>query len=160
MILTGKEIVKQRERGSILLSPFSEDQLNPNSYNYRLSEYIAVPDSSNNYITLKIPEKGFMIEPETTYLSHTYESLGSSEYAMSLIGRSSLGRLGLFLQIDADLGHTTSNHNWTLEIVSCKKFILYPKMIIGQISFWENSGEYYNSEIRYNKFNFLHTSLG
>jgi dCTP deaminase len=61
--------------------------------------------------------------------------------------------------VDADLGHTESSHNWTLEIVACKNIILYPKMIIGQISFWENYGDYYHSDIRYNKFNFLNESL-
>lgn len=159
MILTGKEIKKEVGNRKVIIFPFNDKQLNPNSYNYRLSEYIAAPDRDNCYITYKIPKEGFILESGTTYLSHTYELLGSDEYAMSLIGRSSLGRLGLFLQVDADLGHTTSCHHWTLEIVSCKKFILYPMMIIGQISFWENSGEYFSSDIRYNKFNCLQTSL-
>ena len=78
---------------------------------------------------------------------------------MSLIGRSSIGRLGIFLQVDADLGHTGSSHNWTLEIVCCKKVRIYPRMVIGQISFWKNFGNYYHSNIRYNNYNFLLTSL-
>jgi hypothetical protein len=44
------------------------------------------------------------------------EELGSRKYAMSLIGRSSIGRLGLFLQVSANLGHTGSSHCWTLEL--------------------------------------------
>ena len=60
---------------------------------------------------------------------------------MSLIGRSSTGRLGLFLQVSADLGHTGSVHNWTLEIVAAKAIVIYPGMIVGQISFWENLGD-------------------
>lgn len=54
---------------------------------------------------------------------------------MSLIGRSSTGRLGLFLQVSADLGHTGAEHKWTLELVAAKPIKIYPNMIIGQISF-------------------------
>lgn len=60
---------------------------------------------------------------------------------MSLIGRSSTGRLGLFLQVSADLGHTGSVHKWTLELVTAKPFRVYPGMITGQISFWLNYGD-------------------
>ena len=38
MILTGSEIKKYVENGDIVIEPFNEDQLNPNSYNYRLGE--------------------------------------------------------------------------------------------------------------------------
>jgi dCTP deaminase len=60
---------------------------------------------------------------------------------MSLIGRSSIGRYGLFLQVSANLGHTTSEHKWTLELVATQKIRLYSEMIIGQVSFWRNFGE-------------------
>lgn len=89
---------------------------------------------------IKIPERGYILKPSKAYLAGTYEILGSRKYAMSLIGRSSLGRLGLFLQISANLGHTGSVHRWTLELVSAKHFRIYPHMIIGQISFWDNKG--------------------
>lgn len=164
MILTGNEILKEMHQANITIEPFNKAQLNPNSYNYRISDYIAIPKYNQHtqktlYETIIIPTEGFVLNPETTYLSHTYETLGSEIYAMSLIGRSSLGRLGLFLEVSADLGHTKSCHKWTLEIVSCTKFIIYPRMIIGQISFWENYGVYYGSNIRYNKFNMLMSSL-
>jgi dCTP deaminase len=164
MILTGKEILKELHHKRVTIQPFNAEQLNPNSYNYRISDYIAIPefDTKTNqtiYTTIAIPKGGYILEPGCTYLSHTYEKLGSDKYAMSLIGRSSLGRLGLFLQVSADLGHTRSMHHWTLEIVSCKRFVIYPRMIIGQISFWENYGTYYDSCIRYNKFDFLTASI-
>ncbi|PJD94935.1 MAG: deoxycytidine deaminase [Parachlamydia sp.] len=164
MILTRNEILKELNLNKITISPFHIKQLNPNSYNYRLSDHIAVPEfdpisQTETYHTIQIPKEGFILRPGCTYLSHTFETLGSSEYAMSLIGRSSLGRLGLFLQVSANLGHTTSCHKWTLEIVACKTIIVYPEMIIGQISFWKNVGEYHESAIRYNKYNFLTPSL-
>ena len=123
MILTGSEIKKYVENGDIVIEPFNEDQLNPNSYNYRLGETL----------TFK--------EDDRVYLGHTLETLGSRKCAMSLIGRSSTGRLGLFLQVSADLGHTGSVHKWTLELVTAKPFRVYPGMITGQISFWLNYGD-------------------
>lgn len=164
MILSGNEIVKELENDRITIFPFNKKQLNPNSYNYRLSDYIAEPvwDKEKKeiiYKSTKLSKNGLILQTGSTYLSHTFEILGSQNYAMSLIGRSSLGRLGLFLQVSANLGHTKSCHKWTLEIVACKKIVLYPQMIIGQISFWKNYGEYFKSDIRYNQFNFLRSSL-
>lgn len=145
MILTGKEITKQVADGGITISPFLPEMINPNSYDYRLGPKLLAPAFNEGCLSgfkeIILPHDGYVIEPHTMYLGHTYETLGSRDYAMSLIGRSSLGRLGLFLQVDADMGHTGSCHSWTLEIVAVKPFKLYPLMRIGQISFWANLGK-------------------
>lgn len=141
MILTGSEIKKYIERGDIVIDPFCEDQLNPNSYNYRMGETLTFKEDDGQYKTIKIPEEGFILYPNRVYLGSTWETLGSRKCAMSLIGRSSTGRLGLFLQVSADLGHTGSVHKWTLELVAAKPIRIYPKMITGQISFWLNEGD-------------------
>ena len=86
-------------------------------------------------------------------LATTKEIIGSSQYAMSLIGRSSMGRYGLFLQCSANLGHTTSKHKWTLEIVAAIPIKLYPGMIIGQVSFWRNFGSVKKYKGRYGFLN-------
>jgi dCTP deaminase len=143
MILTGSEISKMRAAGRITIEPYLPDQINPNSYNYRLGPRLGVPVVDGDKVSfdfIDIPEEGYQLEPHTMYLGHTLEELGSDTFAMRLIGRSSLGRFGLFLQVSADLGHTGSSHQWTLEIVAAKPIILYPNMRIGQISFWENFG--------------------
>ena len=49
--------------------------------------------------------------------------------------------MGLFLQVSANLGHVGSDHCWTLELVAAYPIRIYPKMRIGQISFWENKGD-------------------
>jgi dCTP deaminase len=141
MILTGSEISRQRVKGSITIEPFELSQINPNSYNYRLGSKIGVPvpvDGQIEFQFIDIPPGGFRLGPMRTYLGHTFETLGSDVFAMSLIGRSSLGRLGLFLQVSANLGHTGTCHQWTLELVAAKPIILYAHMRIGQISFWMN----------------------
>lgn len=144
MILTGCKIEEELKAGNIRIEPFSEDQINPNSYNYRLGSTLKVFDyfdgNKSVFKEITIPESGYILEPKKMYLGHTKEIIGSSKYAMSLIGRSSLGRYGLFLQVSANLGHTTSEHQWTLELVATLPIRLYPGMEIGQVSFWENLG--------------------
>ena len=152
MILTGCEIEKEVKRSNIEIVPFNKNQVNPNSYNYRIDNKI-IDFSSNKVKKIKIPKTGFVLKPHQIYLANTYEILGSDKYAMSLIGRSSLGRLGLFLQVSANLGHTGSKHSWTLELISAKPLKIYPYMIIGQISFWDNKGKIFHYRKGYSKYN-------
>lgn len=144
MILTGREIEREVASRGIVLDPYHEDQVNPNSYNYRLGgtirEFAGVEDGEATFKELLVPDSGIVLLPNTLYLAHTYETIGSDRFAMSLIGRSSIGRLGLFLQISANLGHTTSAHRWTLELHAAQPLRVYPKMVIGQVSFWRNLG--------------------
>lgn len=63
-----------------------------------------------------------------------------------------MGRLGLFLQVSADLGHTTSCHRWTLEMVAARTIRVYPHMVIGQVSFWRNAGTIKPIPTRYAQF--------
>jgi len=152
MILTGNEIEKEVKRSKITIVPFNKVQVNPNSYNYRLGSKL-IDLSAKNVKEIIIPKNGFVLKPNQIYLASTYEVLGSNKYAMSLIGRSSLGRLGLFLQISANLGHTGSEHSWTLELVCVKPIRIYPRMIIGQISFWDNKGQITPYKKRYSDHN-------
>jgi dCTP deaminase len=146
MILSGFEIKKQVKTGSIIINPFDEKRINPNSYNYRLgNSYRELTSFKSNgepqYSALSnIPEMGLKLLPRKLYLSTTEESIGSEEYVVSLIGRSSVGRLGLFVQISADLGNLGSAHQWTLELTCVQPIIIYAHMIIGQVSFWVPDG--------------------
>jgi len=157
MILTGTKITEEIEEGNITIEPFFVEQINPNSYNYRLGATIKVFDKFDGvksiFKEIEIPEEGYILEPRKMYLATTKEIIGSSKYAMSLIGRSSMGRYGLFLQVSANLGHTTSKHHWTLEIVAALPIKLYPGMIIGQVSFWKNYGDFENYKGKYGFLN-------
>lgn len=153
MILTGSEIRKQVERNRIHILPFFEKNLNPNSYNYRLNtELLEItdspidPKSKTNYRKIEMSDQGYVLQPGHLYLGSTVEELGSSHYVMNLIGRSSLGRLGLFLQITADLSQLGAKHCWTLELKVVQPLIVYPMMEIGQVCFWVTKG---NSDHQY-----------
>jgi dCTP deaminase len=162
MILTGAEIIKQVKEGNICIKPFSKDQVNPNSYNYCIGDTIKVFCGNENeysFNELSIPESGYVLIPGQMYLAATDEIIGSDKFSMSLIGRSSLGRLGLFLQLAANLGHVDSCHHWTLELFSAKPIRLYPHMIIGQVSFWVNQGEHLTYNGSYGKINIPQENL-
>lgn len=156
MILTGKEIKRQVYEENIVIEPFNDKQINPNSYNYRINDEIMVLPSDckeNQEKYIKIPEDGYLLEPKNVYLSTTYEMIGSKNYVVSLIGRSSIARLGLFLQISADLSNLGSIHKWTLEMVCTQPIKIYPNMIIGQVSFWKPEGKITLYQGEYQNFN-------
>ena len=143
MILTGPEITRAVHDSEITLTPFDPAQVNPNSYNYRLSPTLKTitspvsdPRAEPRVEAVEFGEDGLVLQPGIVYLGTTVEQIGSCRYVPSLIGRSSLGRLGLFLQISADLGQLGACHRWTLEIVATQPIRIYPRMIVGQVSFW------------------------
>lgn len=148
MILTGSEIIKQVRSGNIVIDPFEEKFVNPNSYNYHLGPRIKIapidaddPDELKIWPEKDIPDEGFLLEPSRFYLGHTLEIIGSQLFVTSLIGRSSVGRLGLYVQLSADLGHLGAIHSWTLEINVVQPVKIYRGMVIGQVSFWLPDGQ-------------------
>ncbi|MFC5719177.1 deoxycytidine deaminase [Streptomyces gamaensis] len=147
MILTGPEIVRQRRLGTLTIEPFNSRQLNPVSYNYRLGRTLrthraAVMDThaAHELEEFTIPDDGIVLQPGRVYLGTTMEAIGSTRFVPSLIGRSSLGRLGMFLQYSADLGNLGACHRWTLEIKVVQPLHVYAEMITGQVSFWTVCG--------------------
>jgi len=148
MILTGNAIIEAIQAGEILFDPFLVDQVNPNSINYRigdelylLSQGIVDPKEEKLYERLEFGRDGYVLEPGKLYLGHTQEKIGSKLYVPKLIGRSSVGRLGLFLQVTADLGQLGDAHQWTLELRVVQPLRIYPGMKIGQVSFWTVLGD-------------------
>ena len=148
MILSGLEIKKEQALGSIQITPFLDEMINPNSYNYRISDqlYEVAAGSLDAHKETKVRKidftnDGYVLEPGKLYLGTTLEEIGSDDYVVSLIGRSSLGRLGLFLQITADMSQLGSKHCWTLELYVVQPLRIYPGMRIGQVSFWSVVGD-------------------
>ncbi len=146
MILTNLEIIKQIQKKNIQIEPFDKNLLNPNSYNYRLNneliEFDGTLDAKQkpNFKKITIQPEGYTLMPGKLYLSSTFEKIGSKKFVTQLIGRSSMGRIGLFLQITAPLGHVGTYHNWTLELKVVQPLKIYPFMKIGQVTFWKTKG--------------------
>jgi len=168
MILSGLKIKEEVLNNNINIYPFEESLLNPNSYNYRLGyELLEIEDEiidlkkETKYKKIELNEEGYLLKPHKLYLASTLESIGSSCYVTQLIGRSSIGRLGLFLQVTAPLGHVGCNHHWTLELKAVQPLRVYPKMKIGQVTFWKIYGDisrtYKNG--KYNNYSKPHISM-
>jgi len=148
MILTGKEIKKQVNLGKIHIQPFIEENLNPNSYNFRLGDKLKIYtekilDSAkqNQFIEITIPEEGYILEPNKLYLGHTIEEMGSDFFAPTMQARSSVGRLGLYIYLNSGLGDIGFKKQWTLELQAIHPLRVYPGMKVGQMLFWKPQGE-------------------
>lgn len=135
MILTGSAIHAAVGNGDITVQPYDRRNLNPNSYNYHLGETL-LAGGGRNWRKIRISETGLVLKPRRVYLAATLERIGSDRFVTLLLGRSSIGRLGLFLNITADLGHIGSCSHWTLELTVVQPLRVYPRMLVGQVSFW------------------------
>jgi len=139
MILSGVEI-KNRLGKDIIIDPFNDKQLNPNSYNLKLHNELFVYNSDildmkkeNRCSEVVIPEEGLLLEPGKLYLGRTVEYTETHNYVPMLEGRSSIGRLGLFIHVTAGFGDVGFSGFWTLEIFCVQPIKIYPDVEICQI---------------------------
>ena len=66
--------------------------------------------------------------------------MGSKHFVPIIRGRSSVGRLGIFINITADLIDIGSINQWTLQLHAIAPVRVYPGMLIGQVTFWVPEG--------------------
>lgn len=147
MILTGKQIASARKAGDIVIEPFEFAQIGPNSYDFRLGtrcrtyvERILDPRRPNRTRLVDIHSKGLLLRPNKVYLVNTLETMGSTKYVPIIRGRSSTGRLGIFIDITADLIDLGSINQWTLQLHCVEPVRIFPGMLIGQVTFWRTFG--------------------
>lgn len=148
MILSGLEI-RKRLGSDIVIDPYNPTQLNPNSYNLRLHNELLVYDkpvldmkTPNNSSALSIPEEGLLLEANKLYLGRTLEHTRTENLVPMLEGRSSVGRLGLFVHITAGFGDVGFNGFWTLEIFCVQPIRVYAEVEICQIFYHTLEGDY------------------
>lgn len=147
MILSGLEI-KKRLGTDIKIKPYDESKLNPNSYNLRLHNELMVytnPEldmkAPNPTEKFTIPEDGFLLEPGKLYLGRTIEYTETYNLVPMLEGRSSIGRLGMFVHVTAGFGDVGFCGYWTLEISTIHPVRIYPGIGICQIFYHTIEGE-------------------
>ena len=148
MILSGKEIEKKLDK-DIFIEPYDAKQLNPNSYNLRLHDELLVYDDTvldmkkeNKASGLSIPKSGLLLEPNKLYLGRTVEYTKTHNYVPMLEGRSSVGRLGMFIHVTAGFGDVGFEGYWTLEIFVIQPLIIYPNVEICQIYYHAIDGDF------------------
>ena len=145
----------------IIIKPFNKSQLNPNSYNLRLADELMIYDlheldmkKKNSGHLIKIPEEGYLLEPNKLYLARTMEYTKTECFVPMLEGRSSVGRLGLFIHVTAGFGDVGFSGYWTLEMFCVQPIRIYSGVEICQIYFHTvlgtadkyDSGKYQNNK--------------
>ena len=148
MILSGR-MIKERMGKDIVIEPFDEKFLNPNSYNLRLHNELLVYDEPfldmkkpNKTSTMIIPDEGLMLEPGRLYLGRTVEYTESHRFVPMLEGRSSIGRLGMYIHVTAGFGDIGFKGYWTLEIHCVQPIRIYAGVDICQIYYHSIEGDY------------------
>lgn len=148
MILSGKEIEKRLDK-QIFIEPYNVEQLNPNSYNLRLhnkllayNEPLLDMKRENKAHEIIIPEEGLWLETNKLYLGRTVEYTRTEGLVPMLEGRSSVGRLGMFIHVTAGFGDIGFSGFWTLEIFCVQPIKIYPGVEICQIYYHNIDGEY------------------
>lgn len=107
MILSDKTILKMMEEGTLKISPLEEGQVQPASVDIRLGNtFSIVEDSPSGIITLEneikyktITTDTYILLPNQFVLATTMEYFDLPNDLTAFVeGRSSLGRMGLFIQ--------------------------------------------------------------
>ena len=149
MILSGNEILKRMEGNRIKIEPFEKKLVNPNSYNLRLHNELMVykekaldMKKKNEIEKIVIPEEGLLLSPGRLYLGRTLEYTETHDCVPMLEGRSSIGRLGLFVHVTAGFGDVGFKGFWTLEISCIQPVRIYAGVGICQIFYHTIEGTY------------------
>ncbi|MDE1244028.1 dCTP deaminase [Vibrio aestuarianus] len=148
MILTGKEIEKRVNSKEIIVSPFLKENVNPNSYNFRLGRKLKVyqndlidPAKENPVDEITLGDDGLVLQPRKLYLAETIETMGSEYFVPTYAARSSVARMGMFINLSAPLGDIGFVGKWTIQLFCIHPVKVYYGMNIGQMMFWHTSGE-------------------
>lgn len=141
--LTGLRIHNEVEAGHIIIDPFNEDHLGPNSYDLTLGPELRIYKGELLDVRKETPtevfeidaQDGFILLPGTLYLGHTVEVAGSKSYVPCIEGRSSMARLGILVHLTAGFGDVGFISQWTLEIVVIRPVKIYRDTRVCQIYF-------------------------
>jgi dCTP deaminase len=159
MILSGQEI-RARLGGDVTIEPFNPAALNPNSYNLSLHDELLVYEElvldmakANRVRRITIPPEGIVLSPNQLYLGRTAERTETRNLVPQIEGRSSVGRLGLFVHVTAGFGDVGFCGYWTLEMFAVQPVRIYAGVPICQIFYHEIAGNFdeYDSKYQHNR---------
>ena len=159
MVLSGHEI-KRQLGGNIVIEPFDESKLNPNSYNLSLHGELMVYEEvvldmrrANRVRRISIGPEGLVLQPYQLYLGRTVERTETRNLVPMIEGRSSVGRLGLFVHVTAGFGDVGFCGHWTLEMFAVAPIRIYPGVPVCQIFYHDIRGtfdEYQSDKYQHN----------
>lgn len=156
-MLSGPEIKRQIGLGAIVIKPFREEQLNPNSYDLTLGALFRVEMSHGKWMghawqMLDVNKQPVMwpvkpcdgehfLQPGQLYLASTVEWTESHGFVPQISGKSSLGRLGIQVHQTAGFGDDGFKGRWTLEITVVHPVKIMAGMRIAQVCWFPLEGE-------------------
>ena len=148
MILTDRQILREMRKGTILITPYNKRFLGSNSYDVHLGKWLAMYKDEildarihNKVRYFPIPAEGLILVPSKLYLGVTSEYTETHRHVPFLEGKSSIGRLGIDIHATAGKGDIGFCNTWTLEISVRQPVRIYAGMPIGQLIYFEVSGE-------------------
>ena len=105
-------------------------------------EEVVLDMRKNNRVRhLQIPKDGLVLEPNRLYLGRSVEHTTTHNLVPMIEGRSSIGRLGLFVHVIAGFGDVGFRGFWTLEMFAVQPVRIYPGVQICQIFYHEITGK-------------------
>lgn len=154
MILSDKTILKMLDEGTLKISPIEEGQVQPASVDIRLGNtFSIVEDSPSGIITLEneikyktITTDTYILLPNQFVLATTMEYFDLPNDLTAFVeGRSSLGRMGLFIQ-NAGWVDPGFKGEITLELYNANRCAIELKAgrRVGQLVFAKMDGEALN----------------
>ena len=151
MILSDVDILKEIKSKRLRITPFNEKSVQPASYDVTMDNqfrvfkntqkaYLDVKEDFSEFMELiKIPKgKPLIIHPGEFLLGTTAEKISvPDDLVAQLMGRSSIGRLGIIVHATAGFIDPGFSGFITLEMTNVANIpiALYPGMRIGQVSF-------------------------
>ncbi|WP_457635168.1 dCTP deaminase [Persephonella sp.] len=149
MVLNDRKIKQLLKENELVIDPIDEKQIQPSSVDLRLGNDFLIypeeieildvknPDLGNQLKKVVADDEGFVIQPKHFILATTREYIKLPDYLTAFVeGRSSLGRLGLFIE-NAGWVDAGFEGQITLEFYNAnsRPLRIYPGMRICQLVF-------------------------
>ncbi len=153
-ILTADAIKKAIAKKEIVIEPYVEARLNPNSYDLRLNltklkvarENVLLDSKESvedlfEQVPLDDNGTSVVLQPNRLYLGCSVEYTETLSYVPIVIGRSSLARLGVSITHNAGFGDIGYRGNWTLAITCTNPVRIYHSQKVAQIYYLKPHGK-------------------
>ncbi len=97
---------------------------------------------ANRVRRIPLPPEGLVLHPNLLYLGRTTERTETRNLVPMIEGRSSIGRLGLFVHVTAGFGDVGFCGYWTLEMFAVQPVRIYAGVAICQIFYHDIRGSF------------------